>query len=158
MSTEAHSLVTIHLETQLEPQVLPFQCLEEPSYEEIFKDSRTQNHKSKNRGLKRIFRRELLGYIRWRNILQEGYIVFMKKGWKELVGHPYERGKCGIFFFFIFRTLFLSHFSFIFIFFLVIVFYFSNTLFVYLFNVAFVCIYCVYLYKIVCFVDFCVSF
>jgi hypothetical protein len=80
VSTEAHSFVTIPLETQFELQVLPFQCLEEPSYEEIFKDSRTQNHKSKNQGPKRIFRKALLGYIRWRNILQEGNIVFMKKG------------------------------------------------------------------------------
>ena len=39
MSTEAHSFVTIPLETYLEPQVSSFQCLEEPSYVEIFKES-----------------------------------------------------------------------------------------------------------------------
>jgi hypothetical protein len=55
VSTEAYSFVTIPLETQLEPQVSFFQCLEEPSYVEIFKDSRTQYHKSKNRVPKRIF-------------------------------------------------------------------------------------------------------
>ena len=49
VSTEAHSLVTIPLETQHEPQVSPFQCLEEPSYVEMFKESCTQDHKSRNR-------------------------------------------------------------------------------------------------------------
>jgi hypothetical protein len=70
-------------------------------------------------------------------------------------------GEGAVFFsFFIFRTLFLSHFSFHFIF-LVIVFYFSNTLFVYLFTDVFTCIYCVCLYKIfvvVCFVYFVLIF
>jgi hypothetical protein len=65
VSTKVHSFVTIPLETQLEPQVSSFQCLEEPSYVEIFKDSRTQDHKSRNCIPKRIFRSKLLGYIRW---------------------------------------------------------------------------------------------
>jgi hypothetical protein len=43
VSTEAHSFVTIPLETYHLPQVLSFQCLNEPSYVEIFKDSRTQD-------------------------------------------------------------------------------------------------------------------
>jgi hypothetical protein len=45
--------------------------------------------------------------------------VFMKKGWKGLVGHPYERRRCGIFF--IFRTAFLFFYfcHFIFILFLI---------------------------------------
>jgi hypothetical protein len=51
VSTEAHSLITIPLETH---QASSFQCLKEPSYVEIFKDSRTQDHKSRNRVLKRI--------------------------------------------------------------------------------------------------------
>ena len=55
VSTEAHSFITIPHKTQLEPQVSSFQCLEEPSYVEIFKDSRTQDHKSRNRVPKRIF-------------------------------------------------------------------------------------------------------
>ena len=42
VSTEAHSFVTIPLETQHEPQASSFQCLEEPSYVEIFKESRIQ--------------------------------------------------------------------------------------------------------------------
>jgi hypothetical protein len=46
VSTEAHSLITIPLETQ---EVPSFQCLEESSYVEIFEDSRSQNHKSRNR-------------------------------------------------------------------------------------------------------------
>jgi hypothetical protein len=106
VSTEAHSFVTIPLETQLKPQVSSFQCLEEPFYVEIFKDSRTQDHKSRNLVPKRIFQSKLLGYIRWRNILREGYLVLMKKGWKGLVGHPWDQRRCGIFPFFIFRTLF----------------------------------------------------
>ena len=97
VSTEVYSLITIPLETQLEPQVSSFQCLEELSYVETFKDSRTQDHKSSGRVPKRIFRNKLLGYIRWRNILPEGYPTLKKKGWKRLVGHPHDRGRCGIF-------------------------------------------------------------
>ena len=96
VSTKAHSFITIPLETQHEPEASSFQCLEEPSNVEIFKNSRTQDHKSRNCVPKRIFRSKLLGYIRWRNTLQEGYIT-MKKGWKGLVGHLYERRRCGIF-------------------------------------------------------------
>jgi hypothetical protein len=96
VSTEAHSFITIPLETQHEPQVSPFQCLEEPSYVEIFKESCTQDHKSRNRVPKRIFRSKLLGYIRWRNILLEGYQILKKKGWRGLAEHPWDRGRCGI--------------------------------------------------------------
>jgi hypothetical protein len=60
VSTEAHFFVTIPFETQLEPQVSSFQCLKEPSYVEIFKDSRTQDYKSRNRVPKRVFRSKLL--------------------------------------------------------------------------------------------------
>ena len=38
VSTEAHSFVTILLETYHEPPVSSFQCLKEPSYVEIFKE------------------------------------------------------------------------------------------------------------------------
>jgi hypothetical protein len=96
VSTEAHSLITIPLETQ---QASSFQCLEEPSYVEIFKVSRTERCKHRNRHTKKIFRRKQICYIRWRNILPEGYQILKKKGWKGLVGHPYERGRCGIFYF-----------------------------------------------------------
>ena len=48
-STEAHSFITIPLETYHEPQVSSFQCLEVPSYVEIFKESHTEDHKSRNR-------------------------------------------------------------------------------------------------------------
>jgi hypothetical protein len=44
VSTEAHSFVTIPLETYHSPQVSSFQCLEEPSYVEIFKESHTKDH------------------------------------------------------------------------------------------------------------------
>jgi hypothetical protein len=52
VSTESHSFVTISLETQLEPQVSYFQCLEEPSYVEIFK-----NHAHKITNLGTVFLR-----------------------------------------------------------------------------------------------------
>jgi hypothetical protein len=49
VSIEAHSFVAIPLKTQHEPQASPFQCLEEPSYVEIFKEPRTKRCKSRNR-------------------------------------------------------------------------------------------------------------
>jgi hypothetical protein len=97
VSTEAHSLITIPLETYHSPLVSYFQCLEEPSYVAIFEDSRTHDHTSRSRGPKRNFRSKFLGYIRWRNILPKGYQIRKKKGWKGLVGHPYKRGRYGIF-------------------------------------------------------------
>jgi hypothetical protein len=95
VSTEAHSFVTIPLETYLKPQVSSFQCLEEPSYVEIFKESHTKDHKSRNHIPKWIPRNKV-NYIRWWNILPEGYHILKKKGWKGLIGHPYEWGRCGI--------------------------------------------------------------
>jgi hypothetical protein len=112
VSTEAHSLITIPLETQ---QVPSFQCLKEPSCVEIFEDSRSQDYKSRNCVPKWIPRNKD-NYIRWRNILPEGYLVLKKKGWKGLVGHPYERGRCGTFSFFIFCTAFLIYFLFVILF------------------------------------------
>jgi hypothetical protein len=96
VSTEAHSFITIPLETYHSHQVPSFQCLEEPSYVEIFEESHTKDHKSRNRVPKWIPRNKV-NYIRWWNILPEGYQVLRKKGWKGLVGHPYEQGRCGIF-------------------------------------------------------------
>jgi hypothetical protein len=46
VSTEAYSFITIPLETY--HQVPSFQCLEESSYVEIFEDSHTHHHKSRN--------------------------------------------------------------------------------------------------------------
>jgi hypothetical protein len=114
MSIEAHSLITIPLETQ---QIPYFQCLEEPSYVAIFEDSHIENHKPRNRVPKWIPRNKD-NYIRWRNILLEGYQILKKQGWKGLVGHPYERGRHGfaIFFIIIYSPYFI---------FLVFVFYFS---------------------------------
>jgi hypothetical protein len=110
VSTEAHSFVTIPLETQ---QISSFKCLEESSYVEIFEDSHVQDHKSRNHVPKWIPRNKD-NYIRWLNILPEGYLILKKKGWKGLIGHPYERGRCGIFLFFfnffLFRTAFLFSF------------------------------------------------
>jgi hypothetical protein len=120
VSTEAHSFVTIPLETYHSSQVSSFQCFEEPSYVAIFEDSHTHNHKSRNRGPKRNFRSKFLGCIRWRNIIPEGYHILKEKGWKGLVEHPYERGRRG------FVTFYFPHF----IFFLVIFFLFISCLFV----------------------------
>jgi hypothetical protein len=106
VSTEAHSFVTIPLETYHSHQVPSFQCLEESSYVEIFEDSHTKNHKSRNRVPKWIPRNKD-NYIRWLNILPDGYQIIKKKGWKGLVGHPYERRRCGIF---LFCTAFLFSF------------------------------------------------
>jgi hypothetical protein len=78
VSTEAHSFVIIPLETYLEPQVLSFQCLKEPFYAEIFKDSHTKDHKSRNRVPKWIPRNKV-NYIRWRIILPKGYQILKKK-------------------------------------------------------------------------------
>ena len=99
VSTEAHSFIMIPLETYHEPPVSSFQCLEEPSYVEIFKETHIEDHKSRNR-VPRWIPRNKVNYIRWWNILPEGYLILKKKGWKGLVGHPYERGRHGYFSFY----------------------------------------------------------
>jgi hypothetical protein len=63
VSTEAQSLITIPLETH---QASYFQCLEEPSYVKIFKVSRAERCKYRNRHTKKIFQRKQFCYIRWR--------------------------------------------------------------------------------------------
>jgi hypothetical protein len=79
VSIEANSFVIISLKTQHESLASRFQCLEEPSYVEIFKESCTQDHKSRNRVPKWILQSKQLGYIRWRNILPKGYQILKKK-------------------------------------------------------------------------------
>jgi hypothetical protein len=81
VSIEAHSFITIPLETQHEPQpqVSPFQCLEKPSYVEIFKESRTLRCKSRDRSPNKILLSNKICYIRWQNILPEGYKLLKKK-------------------------------------------------------------------------------
>jgi hypothetical protein len=64
VSTETHSFIPIPLERHHEPQVSSFQCLKEPSYVEIFKESRTKDHKSRNHVPKRILRNKV-NYIKW---------------------------------------------------------------------------------------------
>ena len=49
VSTDAHFFIAIPLETYHEKQVSSFQCLEEPLYVEIFKETHTEDHKSRNR-------------------------------------------------------------------------------------------------------------
>jgi hypothetical protein len=56
VSTKAHFFITIPLEIQYESQASFFQCLEEPSYVEIFKVSRTERCKYRNRHTKKIFK------------------------------------------------------------------------------------------------------
>ena len=72
VSIEAHPFITIPLETQ---QASFFQCLEEPSFVKIFKASCTERCKYRNRHTKKVFRRKQICYIRWRNILLEGYHI-----------------------------------------------------------------------------------
>jgi hypothetical protein len=97
VSTEAPACITAPLETHQEPKASSLECLQEPSYVKILKDLCTQARKSRNHIPKKILRSKQF-YIRWRNILPEGYEVLKKKGWKGLVGHQYDRGKrCKVF-------------------------------------------------------------
>ena len=82
VSTEAHSFVTIPLETHHENQVSFCHCLMALTYAIIIKDLCTEGHKSRNNLPKKIRLNKKVGYLRWRNILPEGYQVLMKKGWK----------------------------------------------------------------------------
>jgi hypothetical protein len=93
VSTEAPACITAPLETHQEPKVPSLKCLQEPSYAKILKDLCKQARKSRNHFPKKILRSKQF-YIRWRNILPEGYEVLKKKGWKGLVRYQYDRGKC----------------------------------------------------------------
>jgi len=128
VSTEAHS-ITIPLETLHEPQASVLQCLKEPSYDKLVKDLCTQGQKSRNHFSKKIIRSKQVGYLRWRNILLEGYQILKKKGWKRLVGQLNDQGKhykisYSSYFFFFFFFFFFPHIFFhsFFILFLVILF------------------------------------
>ena len=106
VSTEAHSFVKIPLDTYHETQVSFLQCLMALSYAVILKDICTEGHKSRNNLPRKIWLNNKVGYLRWRNNLLEGYQVLMKKGWRGLVGHPYEQGRCSIFSFLFFALYF----------------------------------------------------
>jgi hypothetical protein len=93
VSIEAHSFITISLETLYEPLASVLQCLKEPPYDKLVKGLCTQGHKSRNHLPKKIIGSKQVGYLRWRNILLKGYQILNKKGWKRLVGHPNDRGK-----------------------------------------------------------------
>jgi hypothetical protein len=74
--------------------------------------SRIFAHKRENLGT--TFLRQILQskqfYIRWQNIIPEGYKVLKKKWWKGLVGHQYDRGKrCKVFSSSLFFTLAHHH-------------------------------------------------
>jgi hypothetical protein len=91
VSTKAPACIIVPLETHQEPKVSSLDCLQEPSYAKTLKDLCKQARKSRNHFPKKILRCKQF-YIRWRNILLEGYKVLKKKGWKGLVGHQYDRG------------------------------------------------------------------
>jgi hypothetical protein len=93
VSTKAHSFVTIPLETHHETQVSFRHCLMALSYAIIIKDLCTEGHNSRNNLPKKIWLNKKFGYQIWQNILPKGYQILKKKGWRGLVGHPYERGK-----------------------------------------------------------------
>jgi hypothetical protein len=122
VSTEAHSFITIPLEKLHEPQASALQHLKEPSYAKILKDLCTQARKSRNRRPRKIFQSKQIGYLRWRNIIPEGYQILKKKGWKGLVGHSNDQRRCCklSFPFYFPHILFLSFFN------LFLVFIFDN--------------------------------
>jgi hypothetical protein len=109
MSTEAHSFITIPLETFHEPRVSVLQCLQMPSSTKSLKHRCTQEQKSRNHRLTKILQSTQVGHLRRRHIFADGYQILKKKGWKGLVGHPRDRGRrCK--FSFCFYFLYLSFF------------------------------------------------
>ena len=116
VSTEAHSFVTIPLETHHVPQSSFLQCLKMPSYAIIFKDLCTEGQKSGNSLPQKIRFNKKVGYLRWLNILPKGYEILMKKRWKGLVGHPLNWGRCNIFSFLFFPLYFWVFFLFVILF------------------------------------------
>jgi hypothetical protein len=74
MSTEAHSFITIPFETLHEPQASVLQCSDK-----FVNNLCTQGHKSRNNLPKKIIQSKQVGYLRWRNILIEGYQSLKKK-------------------------------------------------------------------------------
>jgi hypothetical protein len=106
VSTEAHSFVTIPLETYHDTQVSFRHGLMMLSYAIITKDLCTEGHKSRNNLPKKIRLNTKVEYQRWRNIIPKGYQILKKKGWRGLAGHPYERGRCDIFYFSFFALYF----------------------------------------------------
>jgi hypothetical protein len=72
LSTEAHPFVTITLETHHETQVSFRHCLMALTYAIIIKDLCT-GHKFMNNLPKKIQFNKKVGYLRWRNIILEGY-------------------------------------------------------------------------------------
>jgi len=80
VSTEAHSFIIVPFETHHESKASILQCLKEPSYAKILKDLCRQAHKSRNHRPKKIFPSKQVGYLRWRNILLECYMILKKKG------------------------------------------------------------------------------
>ena len=79
VSTEAHSFVTILLDTHHETQVSFLQCLMALYYAIILKDICTEGHKSRNNLPKKIRLSKKIGYLGWQNILPEGYQILKKK-------------------------------------------------------------------------------
>jgi hypothetical protein len=78
VSTEAPACITAPFETHQEPKASSLVRIQEPSYVKILKDLCTQARKSRNHFPKKIIPSKQF-YIRWRNILLEGYEVLKKK-------------------------------------------------------------------------------
>jgi hypothetical protein len=93
VNTEAYSFITIPLETFHEPQASVLQCLQKPSFAKSLKDRCTHGQKFRNHRPTKIFRSKQVGHLRRRHILPEEYQILKKKGWKDLVGHPRDRGR-----------------------------------------------------------------
>jgi hypothetical protein len=69
VSTEAHSFITIPLNTFHEPQASVLQCLPNPSSTKSLKDRYTQGQKSSNHHPTKILRSKQVGHLRRRHIL-----------------------------------------------------------------------------------------
>jgi hypothetical protein len=79
VSTEAPVCITAPFETHQEPKASSLVRIQEPFYVKILKDLCTQARKSRNHFPKKILPSKQF-YIRWQNILLEGYEVLKKKG------------------------------------------------------------------------------
>jgi hypothetical protein len=83
MSTEAHSFITIPLETFLEPQASILKCLKEPSYAKTVKDLCTQPLKSRHHCPKKILRSKHVGYIKCKTFHQRDTKFSRGKGGRD---------------------------------------------------------------------------
>ena len=98
VSIEVSACIIVPLETHQDSKASSLACLKNPSYVKILKDLCTQAQKSRNHLSKKILQSKQF-YIRWRNILPEGYEVLKMKGWKGWLDIRMIRGGAVKFFF-----------------------------------------------------------